>query len=167
MPGKSQYLWGGKEKNLLFEPEIGKARAFVFHPQTSAMQQVELHQETPSKPTAHEAALGKKNLKGPSVPARPIPALEGRSDPGLQDWGPSAVPQQDGGTAPALSEPSPKQPGAPGGGVATEPTALLKGAGPGGPRDPRKEPGPPPRSFTAAATDAPGLTGPAETKSHC
>lgn len=92
--GRSQYLWGGKEKNPVLEPEIGKAKGFVFHPQTSAMQQVELSQETPSKPTAHEAALGKQHLKGPSVLARPVLALEGRSDPvpGLQDWGPSAVP---------------------------------------------------------------------------
>lgn len=59
------------------------------------MQQVELSEETPSKPTALEAALGKQNLKGPSVLSRPIPALEGRNDPGLQDWGPSAEPQQD------------------------------------------------------------------------
>lgn len=83
-----------KKKNPVLEPEIGKAKGFVFHPQTSAMQQVELSQETPSKPTAHEAALSKQHLKGPSVPACPIPALEGRSDPvpGLQDGGPSAVP---------------------------------------------------------------------------
>lgn len=76
-----------KKKNLLLEPGIGKAKGFVFHPQTSAMQQVELSQETPSKPTAHEAALGKQNLQGPSLLAHPIPALEGRSDPlpGQQD----------------------------------------------------------------------------------
>lgn len=84
MPGKSQYLWGGKEKEPLLEQEIGKAKGFVFHPQTSAMQQVELSPETPSKPTALEAALGKQNLKGPSVLAHPIPALEGEMTQGCR-----------------------------------------------------------------------------------
>lgn len=35
--GESQYLWGGKEKNLLLELEMGKARGFVFHLQATAM----------------------------------------------------------------------------------------------------------------------------------
>lgn len=101
------------------------------------MQQVELSQETPSKPTAHGAALSKQNLKGPSVLAQPIPALEGRSDPlpGLQGGGPSAVSQQDWCTAPVLTvvtAPTPVQPGAPAGAAATHPPALLKAAGPGG-----------------------------------
>lgn len=35
--GETRYLREGKEKYLLLEPEIAKAKGFVFHPQTTAM----------------------------------------------------------------------------------------------------------------------------------